>query len=206
MYIIIERDELIRQYMGYTQLEIVVSLNSLKHHGINVSGRTLQRILCRIGLHRRKNPSDLRLVRNFVEAQLQKSGAYYGYHFMHCKLLQAGFIVSREIVRGLPHELEPEGVQLHKKRRLVRRKYSGHGPNFIWHIDGYDKLKLFGIEISGCINGFSRKITWLEANNTTNNFFVTAVSNFGGCPLCIRTDKGTENGHVACFQKLLIEE
>ena len=121
MYIIIERDELIRQYKGYTQLEIVVSLNSLKHHGINVSGRTLQRILCRIGLHRRKNPSELRLVRNFVEAQLQKSGAFYGYHFMHCKLLQAGCIVSREIVRGLPHELEPEGVQLHKKRRLVRQ-------------------------------------------------------------------------------------
>ena len=26
-------------------------------------------------------------------------------------------------------------------------------PNFIWHCDGYDKLKPFGIAIHGCIDG-----------------------------------------------------
>ena len=27
------------------------------------------------------------------------------------------------------------------------------GPNFIWHMDGYDKLKPYGITIHGCIDG-----------------------------------------------------
>ena len=28
------------------------------------------------------------------------------------------------------------------------------GPNYIWHADGYDKLKPFGITIHGCIDGW----------------------------------------------------
>ena len=28
-------------------------------------------------------------------------------------------------------------------------------PNFLWHCDGYDKLKPFGIAIHGCIDGYS---------------------------------------------------
>ena len=28
------------------------------------------------------------------------------------------------------------------------------GPNYIWHMDGYDKLKPFGIAVHGCIDGY----------------------------------------------------
>ncbi len=27
------------------------------------------------------------------------------------------------------------------------------GPNHVWHIDGYDKLKPFGFPIHGCVDG-----------------------------------------------------
>ena len=27
------------------------------------------------------------------------------------------------------------------------------GPNFLWHIDGYDTLKAYGFAIHGCIDG-----------------------------------------------------
>ena len=27
------------------------------------------------------------------------------------------------------------------------------GPNFTWHVDGYDKLTPYGITIHGCIDG-----------------------------------------------------
>ena len=47
-------------------------------------------------------------------------------------------------------------------RRLERRSYAVPGPNFIWHIDGYDKHKPFGLCIRGCTEGFSRKIIWLN--------------------------------------------
>eukprot|EP00731_Ephydatia_muelleri_P025383 Em0017g466a len=55
------------------------------------------------------------------------------------------------------------------------------GPNWCWHIDGYDKLKPFGFPIHACIDGFSRKIIWLELTATNNDpnvvvkFYLDAV-------------------------------
>ena len=31
------------------------------------------------------------------------------------------------------------------------------GPNFIWHLDGYDKLTPYGLTIHGCIDGWGKK-------------------------------------------------
>lgn len=33
----------------------------------------------------------------------------------------------------------------------------------------YDKLKPYGFAIHGCIDGFSRRIMWLEVNPSNNN-------------------------------------
>ena len=37
--------------------------------------------------------------------------------------------------------------------KYVRTVYM-QGPNFIWHVDSYDKLKPFGFPINGCIDGY----------------------------------------------------
>jgi hypothetical protein len=37
-------------------------------------------------------------------------------------------------------------------------EYIVPGPNWIWSIDGYDKLSPFGIEIYACINAYSQNI------------------------------------------------
>ncbi|KAL7374928.1 hypothetical protein ABVT39_009216 [Epinephelus coioides] len=80
------------------------------------------------------------------------------------------------------------------------------GPNYIWHVDGYDKLKPFGLALSGCIDGFSRKIMWLVCGPTNNNPFVIAhnyincAKNVGVVPMRLRTDLGTENGTMATIQ------
>ena len=81
---------------------------------------------------------------------------------MHLRCLQQGFVVTQNTVRALQQLLDPEGVAPRRKRRLVRRMYRSAGPNAAWHMDGYDKLKPFGIAINGCIDGYSRKIMWLE--------------------------------------------
>jgi hypothetical protein len=39
-------------------------------------------------------------------------------------------------------------------------KYIVPGPDFVWCIDGYMKLELFGIEIYAAIDGYSRYIIW----------------------------------------------
>ena len=36
---------------------------------------------------------------------------------------------------------------------LVCLKLIWQGPNFLWHCDGYDKLKPYGLCIHGCIDG-----------------------------------------------------
>ena len=40
---------------------------------------------------------------------------------------------------------------------------------WIWHIDGYDKIKPYGFAIHGVIDRFSRKILWLRVASSNNN-------------------------------------
>jgi len=79
----------------------------------------------------------------------------------------------------------------------------------LWHVDGYDKLKPFGFAIHGPIDGYSRKILWLEVAHTNNdpcvvgNYFVECVEQIGGAPIAVRGDCGTENVFVAGVQRFL---
>lgn len=193
---------------GFSQLEILAFLTT---HDILISERTLQRILNSLGLFRRKNFSDVDEVIDFIYQQLQRSGRQHGYRFMHHKCIAAGLTVSRETVRIILGEIDPDGVALRRARKLVRRKYNGRGSNFIWHLDSYDKLKPYGICINGCIDGFSRKLLWLKAGKTSSDpkviggYFINYVETLGGCPRRIRADRGTENGHVAHMQRFLRE-
>lgn len=62
----------------------------------------------------------------------------------------------------------------------------------MWHIDGHDKLKPFGFSIHGCIDGFSRRLLWLEVASTNINaeviakYYLDAVKQVGGLPRKIR--------------------
>jgi|SRR5580698_5050818 hypothetical protein len=102
--------------------------------------------------------------------------------------------------------LDPEGCARRHSHRLGRRVYFSKGPNFIWHLDSYDKLKPFGFCINGCIHGFSRKIIWLNVWKTSSDpkvvagYYVDAVSHEHGCPYLVRGDAGTENSVVKNLQ------
>ena len=125
---------------------------------------------------------------------------------MHQKCAVNGYKVRREDVRIILSTLDPESVGRRQARRLVRRAYHAKGPNFIWHVDGYDKIKPFGFAISGCIDGFSRKIIWLNVYTTNNNpriiagYFYDCIAKMNGCPVRLRGDFGTENTYVKQFQ------
>ena len=105
--------------------------------------------------------------------------------------------------------LDPEGIAARKRHRLRRRQYKSKGPNFVWHIDSYDKLKPYGIAINGCIDGFSRNIVWLEASTTNSDpkvvayYYIQAVKRKAGCPRRIRSDMGTENTYIEQMQIFL---
>ena len=63
-----------------------------------------------------------------------------------------------------------------------------------------------GFPIHGAIDGFSRKMLWLlvvRSNNSPDviaSFFLFTVATYGGCPVELVTDLGTENGLAASLQ------
>ncbi|KAJ8245053.1 hypothetical protein GJAV_G00276110 [Gymnothorax javanicus] len=119
---------------------------------------------------------------------------------------------EKEDVRLILSELDPVSSRVAQSRRLRRRQYFSEGPNFIWHMDSYDKLKPYGICINGCIDGFSRKIIWLKAAQTNSDphviggYFVKAIEEVGGGPRIVRTDEGTENIVVRDIQVFMCRD
>ena len=203
----VERDELIERYfrtgLGYDEILIVLGLL----HGITLSIRQLKRILRSRGLGRRANRSDPRQVCRAIEEELRGSGSTIGYRQMTQRLvLNYGLVVDKETVREMLKILDPDGVAARSKHRLRRRQYTTKGPNHLWHIDGYDKLKPFGFCVHGAIDGYSRRIMWLEVGPSNDpsviaQYFVDCVRQIGGTPRVMRADGGTENVNVAALQR-----
>lgn len=47
-----------------------------------------------------------------------------------------------------------------------QRQYTNYGPNALWHMYSYYKLKQFGICTNGCIDDYSRYVLWMEADTS----------------------------------------
>ncbi|KAJ8318742.1 LOW QUALITY PROTEIN: hypothetical protein KUTeg_003833 [Tegillarca granosa] len=194
-----ETDQNIRKYfqLGFSNKKILAVLAHFD--GIIISHSTLKRKLKSIGLFQRKKHSNLLDVACFILRQLDVSGSLHGYRWMHLKCKHSGFNIPRDTVYFIMKLLDPKGI----------RQYLCPGPNFVWHVDSYDKLKPFGIAINGCIDGYSRCVIWLEAATTNSNprvianYYINSVRKKGGCPKRIRSDLGTENGYIADMQKFL---
>lgn len=204
----LDRDSLIVHYfhLGFDYGEILGFL--LFCHGIQISLRQLKRILNASGLYRRRSYSNPTEVIRAVERELRGSGSLLGYRQMHQRLRRRyGFTINRESVRLILKTLDPDGVEQRSRRRLRRRQYRSKGPNYIWHMDGYDKLKPYGFCIHGAIDGYSRRIMWLKVGRSNNNprivasYFLDCVKELGGVPRIIRGDQGTENVNVAAMQR-----
>ncbi len=151
---------------------------------------------------RRRGPdieSPLAIIIAAIHKELQGSGKCLGYGTMWKRLLTTYKIhVKRSPVLELLWIMDPEGVNRRKSHRLIRRKYSNPGPNFVWHMDGYEKLKPYGFAIHGAIDGFSRKILWLRVARSNNdpkiiaNYYLSALKQFGKVPTLLRCDQGKE--------------
>ena len=72
--------------------------------------------------------------------------------------------VKRNDVMRLLKAVDPEGASLPKAHTVLCT-----GPYFLWHVDGYDKLKPFGLCFHGAIDGYGRRMMWLEVRATKND-------------------------------------
>lgn len=200
-------EEIIKNYfrLGYTYKEILTTL--LQIHHTSLSLRKLHRILRRNGLYRKSHQSSFDQVIEFISEQFEGSGSSIGYRQMHQRCIMRGFRVNRSNVYTILRQFDPEGVELRKSHCLRRRNYYSQGPNWVWHVDGYDKLKPYGFSIHGAIDRYSHRVIWLNLTRSNKDpknicdFFVNACVEIGGVPKKIVADRGTENVYLAASQR-----
>ncbi|CAG2237047.1 unnamed protein product [Mytilus edulis] len=105
--------------------------------------------------------------------------------------------------------IDQQGVLNRSHRVLRRRVYYNRGPNYLIHVDGYDKLKPYGIAIHGAIDGYSRKLLWLIASPSNNNpryvgyWYLNWIKQRKMLPRVVRSDAGTENVIMRDLQRSL---
>lgn len=168
----VDKASLIEEYFkqGFKYSEILGFL--LLKHGILLSLRQLKRILKKLNLKRRgvHLQSQLKNVVRVIGTEMHYSGQSVGYRTIWRRLkVNHNMDVSHKDVMDIMKAIDPNGVEMRKAHRLKRRFYCAKGPNNIWHLDGYDKLKPFGFCIHGAVDGFSRKVIWLEVSDTNND-------------------------------------
>ena len=208
-----DEEAVIKYYFnrGFEYQEIILFL--AKSYNYSISYSTLLRKLKQYGLSRRNLNGQTQVVdvRKRIEEIVSGPGSAGGYRSLWHTLELEGLRVPRIIVQHLLREIDPEGVSARKAHRLKRRVYSNPGPNYAWHLDGYDKLKPWGFPMHGCIDGFSRRILWLKVARSNNSpeipgqYYIETVAELGGVPVELVTDLGTENGLTASMQCYLRE-
>lgn len=179
------------------------------YYDVHISLRTLHRLLREYGLRRKLVGNSTANMIESVSKEIQGVGVNRGYRSIYQNLIEQGIQIPVRMVRLTMKELDPSGVERRSKRVLRRRVYTTNGPNDVWHIDGNDKLKPFGFSIHGAIDGFSRKILWLEVSETNKDptiiahYFANTVKSLQIIPKLVRGDRGTENVNVCGIQRFL---
>ena len=145
------------------------------------------------------------VVQKLISDELQKGVIDgYGQNYLYTYFRQQGHIVARHRLFRIYRTINPEAVE-RRKRDLQRHRgeYLVPGPIFIWSIDGYDKLKPYGIEIYACIDAYSRYIVWVYVG-ISNATAMSCLRQFLDCLEClqyqprfVRSDRGGETVMLA---------
>ena len=129
---------------------------------------------------------------------------------MHRILISKGIRCRREDMRKMVCDKDPKGVQLRKRRGLRRRKDTSPGSKFVWHNDSHYKLEPYGFSIHGGIDGFSRRVLWLEVSTSNKmpeiiaKYYLDAVKR-NGLPVNVKAGDGTEHSFVQPIHMLFLE-
>ena len=177
---------------------------------LQVSEATLQRVLK--GALRNRNhlitPTDAELRDAIVRHQACNRDLIGAVLMLtHLRRHHGHWRISRQRVRVMLRLINPAAVQLRRAVNLHPRLYYSRGPDDVWHIDQYDKLKPFGFPIHACTDGYSRKVLWSTVVPSNNDpiliadIFLQYCRHIKGNPLTVRTDFGNENIHIEAAQR-----
>jgi hypothetical protein len=142
-----------------------------------------------------------------VRLTLQGDGQALGCRAMTRRIRDSYDVqVTRDAVSTAQKNIAADAGASRKKQRLVRREYNVDGPNALWHFDQNDKMRQFGSEIHGCIDGWSRKMVWLHVGASNRipeqilAYYVDAINLHHCMPSRQRSDRGAQNTLAAAVQ------
>ena len=156
----------LRKYFNKDYSYKVLLQKLREKHSISFSLRTLSRILKKKGWKRKIiEESPIEKVAADILLELEVNGYNLGYRSMWQRLRKVyHFKVKQKTVIKLLQVIESDGVECQSRYKLKRCVYSIPGPNYLWHSDGQDKLKRFGLAIYGIIGVYSKKVLCLEVS------------------------------------------
>jgi hypothetical protein len=95
--------------------------------------------------------------------------------------------------------------------RQRRGGFTLPGPNCVWSVDGYAKLRDFGFDIYAAIDAYSRFVIWsycgvsASTERSVLEQYMAAVKDQGFIPQVVRSDKGSETTSAAAAHFLLLQ-
>lgn len=98
-----------------------------------------------------------------MQAEIVGNRQMQGYQSLHPCAIQSIHVVLQDTIRQLNKLFDPEVVEFRCMQCLRLRYYYDQGPYVLWCMESYDKVKIYSIAISGCTDGFSQYIVWMEA-------------------------------------------
>ncbi|KAG6885107.1 hypothetical protein C0992_005461 [Termitomyces sp. T32_za158] len=119
-------------------------------------------------------------------------------------LMTTGLSLTRSFVRSEMHLQDPEGFSIREpgSRKIKRVALVSLGPHHEWSGDGHDKLAAIGFPIWGVRDVWSGKWLglWVVPNNRRQKavalLFLRLVNKYGGMPIQMSTDCGSETTQV----------
>lgn len=180
-------------------------LHVLQQEGYSINQYSLVRLRFTLNLRRSLRTEEQRaqadiVVRRLIQEELQKGVIDgYGRGYLYTHFRQQGHIIARDRLFQAYRTILPEQVDRRRRKMQQHRgEYIVPGPNFIWSIDGYDKLKPYGIQIYACIDAFSRYVIWIYVG-ISNATAISCLSQYLEClalveqqPRFVRSDRGGE--------------
>ncbi|XP_039478169.1 uncharacterized protein LOC120443474 [Oreochromis aureus] len=152
------------------------------------------------GTYSTMNDQELDNIISAIKNQMPNAG----YRMVQGHLVSMGLRVQWWRMMASMHRVDAVGIftRITELGCVVRRSYLVRGPLSLVHIDTNHKLIRYNVVIFGGVDGYSRKVLYLDAATnrakTAFSFFLRSAQ-LHGLPSRVRADQGVENLDIAHF-------